>query len=260
MTDTHTHIYSLPNEPQPGVSTPEDLVLNASEAGVTRLIFPNIDSASVEPMLALHRAFPDSTYICAGLHPTEVNEDWKNTADDIFRRLEGNRIVAVGEVGIDLYWEKTFRRQQIEAFSAQLDIAREKGLPVIIHQREALDDVLGVLKDFGDGRPECVFHSFTGSPADAERILSSGECMFGINGVATFKNANELREAIPLIGINRILLETDSPYLAPVPKRGRPNHSAYLPFIATTVAGVLGIPEVDVERLTDANASRFFGI
>lgn len=258
MTDSHTHIYMPPEADDATQPSPEQLALNAFDAGVDRLVFPNIDVSSVRPMLALHRAFPGNTYICAGLHPTEVTENWEADLNEIFTLLDNEQIIAIGEVGIDLYWDKTFRDEQIEAFRRQCLIASERELPVIIHQREALDEVLGVIRDLGTDVPRCVFHSFTGNPEDAEKILEAGDFMFGINGVVTFKNARELRDALPAIGIDRILLETDSPYLAPVPKRGHPNQSAYLPYIAEAIAKELSLSAEDVSRITDSNASRFF--
>ena len=260
MTDTHTHIY-LPGEDGKGdIFSPEEYFRRALDAGVSRMIFPNIDRTSIEPLLKLHHLFPEHSYTAVGLHPTEVFDNWKDEFNYIFSAFSDETPVAVGEVGMDLYWDKTFREQQIAAFTAQVEKAEKMDLPVIIHQREALDETLGVLQDAGTSCPPCVFHSFTGSPTEADRILSSGDFMFGINGVATFKNAKDVRETIKLIGIERIMLETDSPYLAPVPKRGKRNESAFLPYIASVIADTLDILPEEVKSVTDSNATRFFNL
>ena len=163
--------------------------------------------------------------------------------------------MAVGEVGIDLYWDATFRREQMEAFAMQVEKARELGLPVIIHCRDGLDEVLEVLAGYR-GVP-AVFHSFGGTAQDVERIRALGDYWFGINGIVTFKNS-KLREVLPAIGLDRLLLETDSPYLAPVPNRGKRNESAFLPHIAAHIAQHLGLTTTQVAEATTANARQFF--
>lgn len=262
MTDTHSHIYLPEYDFSPDdFSERQAVVARASDAGVNRIIFPNIDRESVPAMLGLHRLFPDNTFVTAGLHPTEVAEDWQQETEEIFSLMSEYSPVAVGEVGIDLYWDRTFADLQIEAFAWQVDKARQMNLPVIIHQREALEETLSVLCALKEERPVCVFHSFTGNISDAERIMALGRNVyFGINGVATFKNAGELRSAIPVIGINNIILETDAPYLAPVPRRGKTNESSYLPYTASVVADALGVSVRELETVTDSTASEVFGI
>ncbi len=254
MTDTHTHIYM--DEFTDGGG---DALLRALSAGVSHMVFPNVDASSIAAMKSLHHRFPDNTSIAIGLHPTEINENWEKIVDDMEKELATGDYVAIGEVGMDLYWDKTYRKEQMEAFARQLRMAEKYGLPVIIHCREALDETLEVI---GKVKPDValIFHSFSGSPDDVKKIRAVCNPMFGINGVVTFKNAQPLRDALPEIGLDRILLETDSPYLAPVPHRGKRNESSYLPAICAKIAETLDIPVENVERQTDINAKTTFRI
>lgn len=256
LVDTHTHLYLDNFNPDGGG---EAAVRRALQAGVGHMIFPNIDAASIEPMEALAAKFPAEISCAMGLHPTEVREGWEAVVADMERRLTAapGRYVAVGEVGIDLYWDKTYREEQMQAFEHQVRLACRRGLPVIIHCREGLAETLEVLRGVPGAR--AVFHSFGGSVADVDAIRAVGDFYFGINGIATFKNSG-LRKVIPHIGAERLLLETDSPYLAPVPRRGRRNESAYLPYIAAFVADTLGTTAGQAAAATTANARRLFGI
>ena len=209
--------------------------------------------------MALHHRFPDHTSVAMGLHPTEVGDDWETVVDDMERLLDDGGFVAVGEVGIDLYWEKDRKAEQMQAFARQLRIASRLNLPVIIHCREALEETLQVISEVHPDVP-LIFHSFTGSPDDVRRIREVCDPMFGINGVVTFKNAKEIREALPLIGLDHILLETDAPYLAPVPFRGRRNEPAYVTHTCAKIAEVIGVSPEEVEKATDMNAKKLFGI
>lgn len=254
MIDTHTHIYM--EEFSDGGA---DALARALSAGVSHMVLPNVDTASVAPMLRLHERFPECTSAALGLHPTEVGDDWKEIVADMERQLSEGGFVAIGEVGVDLYWDKSRRDQQLEAFAEQLRIADRLGLPVIIHCREALDETLSVISEVKP-KVRLIFHSFTGSADDVRRIHRVCGPMFGINGVVTFKNAKELREALPEITLDRILLETDSPYLAPVPLRGKRNESSYLPAICAKVAEALGVASEEVERATTRNAIEVFSL
>ncbi|MDE5902192.1 MAG: TatD family hydrolase, partial [Muribaculaceae bacterium] len=193
-----------------------------------------------------------------GMQPDEMDRDWCTKTDDVFARFEDEHPVAVGEIGIDLYHDRTYRFEQMDAFGYQLDLAMSMRKPVIIHCREALDEVLEVIGGMGDGLPPLVFHSFTYGPEQAERVLRLPDTVIGINGVVTFKNAPDVREAVALAGIGRVVLETDSPYLAPVPKRGRTNESSYLPYIRDKVAEVCGVTAPEAEQATDATARKIF--
>lgn len=249
LIDTHTHLYL------PDFEVPDDAVRRALAAGVGHMLFPNVDLTTVEPMLALAEAFPGHTSVALGLHPTEVDGRWEEALERLQPYWSRAVYVAVGEIGIDLYWDKTFRDQQMQAFARQVALAREKCLPVIIHCREGLGEVLEVLQDYRD--VPAVFHSFGGTVAEVERIRGLGDYFFGINGIVTFKNSR-LRDVLPDIGIGRILLETDSPYLAPVPHRGKRNESAYITATAAHVAQALGMTAEAVASATTANACSLF--
>ncbi len=253
IVDTHTHLYL------PEFESPSAAVERAIDAGVGHMVFPNVDLSTIEPMLALHKLYPDNTSVAMGLHPTEVGDDWESVLARIESEFDSTcKFVAVGEIGIDLYWDKTYRLQQREVFRRQVNWAADRGLPVIIHCREGLDDVLDVLSSV-ERLPTGVFHSFGGSVADVERIRSIGDFYFGINGIVTFKNSS-LRDVLPAIGIDRLLLETDSPYLAPVPHRGKRNESAFIVHTAAYVANVLCLSQQDVHDITTANASSLFNL
>lgn len=252
MTDTHTHLYMDAFSGEESEAVERALV-----AGVTRLVFPGVSPAEYDSMMALHRRFPENTRVALGLHPTELGDDPDAILDDMENLLPGD-FSAIGEIGIDLHWEDKDMERQQRVFARQLGWARKWDLPLIIHCRDGLDALLEVLRQEKESLPVMIFHSFTSGPEDVRKIREVCDPYFGINGVATFKNGKEVREAIPEIGIDRIVLETDSPYLAPVPHRGTRNESSYIPLICGCVASTLGLPEEEVERITDENAARIF--
>lgn len=255
LIDTHTHLY-LPEFDEDGGSA---AVKRAVDAGVGRMIFPNVDCGTVQPMRRLHAEFPDRTFMAMGLHPTEIGDDWRDALALIHDEFTCNRhdYVAVGEVGIDLYWDKTYSEQQMMALEQQVQWAVDAGLPVIIHCREGLEQTLEVLEAFPAARG--VMHSFGGTPQDVERVRKVVDFYFGINGIVTFKNCN-VRESLPAIGMERLLLETDSPYLAPVPYRGKRNESAYIVHTAAHVADCLALTKEAVADATASNAESLFGL
>lgn len=251
--DTHTHLYL------PEFEAPAEVVERALAAGVGHMIFPNVDLTTVKPMQELHKAYSNVTSMAMGLHPTEINANWESDLATIKNELgDGSDYVAIGEIGIDLYWDKTFAAEQQKALAEQLKWAVELNKPVILHCREGLDSILEVM-DSLDKIPEGVFHSFGGDAADVERIRRRGDFYFGINGIVTFKNSR-LREVLPAIGIERLLLETDSPYLAPVPHRGKRNESAYIVNTCDHIASTLGLPSSQVAEITTANARTLFSL
>lgn len=255
LIDTHTHLYLPEFQPES-----EQTVRRAIDAGVGMMVFPNVDLSTIGPMKSLARKFPDNIRMAMGLHPTEVNADWKDALHIVREELcaPDSSYIGVGEIGMDLYWDRTFEREQMLALEEQCQWALEKDLPVIIHNREALDPVLEVISSFG-GRLRGVFHSFGGSRSDVERIKSSGDFYFGINGIVTFKNSS-LRGVLPVIGIDRIVLETDSPYLAPVPKRGKRNESSYIIHVGAFVGQALGKSLDEIADITSANARKLFSL
>ncbi|MDE5871467.1 MAG: TatD family hydrolase [Muribaculaceae bacterium] len=237
----------------------------AVDAGVELMVLPAVDRESAAEVAALHEERPERTRTAMGLHPTEVGEDWREELDDIVAILSPTDPVAIGEVGIDLYWDDSNLLFQKEAFIAQILLAGRMRLPVIIHCRDGVEvccECIEAAKEKSpDGAlPPLVFHSFTGSPADVRRIREVCDPYFGINGVVTFKNSGSLPESVKEIGIGRLLLETDSPYLAPVPRRGRRNESSYLTFINSKIAEILGLSPDEIDRATTRNAKDFFRI
>lgn len=254
--DTHTHLYLEDfDEDNKGRSA----VSRAIEAGVSKMIFPNVDLSTIKPMRSLASHYPEAISMAMGLHPTEVHESWKEDTRMVLDELEHNLsdYVAVGEVGIDLYWDKTYEREQMLALEMQTDAALRHNLPLIIHCREGQSQVLDVLKHFQGVK--AVFHSFGGTPRDVEEIRKVGDFYFGINGIVTFKNC-KVRESLPEITPTRLLLETDSPYLAPVPHRGKRNESAFIIHTAAHIAAHLDIPLAELEDVTTENAKKLFGI
>lgn len=255
--DTHTHLY-LPEFENDGHGM--RAVERAFDAGIEHLIFPNVDLTTVVPMKELHSLFPEQTSMAMGFHPTEIDQEWKQNLEAVKDELFLNRdeYVAVGEIGIDLYWDKTFAEQQMQALEQQFQWAVQLDKPVIIHCREGLDQTIEVLQVFADLKG--VMHSFGGTTADVERVLKTNESiMFGINGIVTFKNSR-VRESLPAIGLERLLLETDSPYLAPVPFRGKRCESAMLTHTAAHIASCLGISVDDLGRRTTENARSLFNL
>lgn len=232
-------------------------VRRAIDAGVTRMLFPCVNPTSLPDMRRLHEEFPDNTRLALGLHPTDLSENWREDLDTMEKLLPG-KFAAIGEVGIDLYHDTSMRAEQRQAFARQIGWAQRFHLPVIIHCREGLDDTLEVLSAATGELPPLVFHSFTGTADDVHRIRNVCDPWFGINGVVTFKNAPLLREALPEIGLDRILLETDSPWLSPAPKRGETNESARIPYIRDCIATTLGVTPTAVEKTTDKAAGTLF--
>lgn len=272
--DSHTHLYcdeflseeqprhhkknAVPPPPAPTPAGCEEAVERAIAAGVTTMILPANALGEIEPMKRLASKFPRHLHMAMGIHPTELTDNPQHALDIVEREINQNPglYCAVGEIGIDLYWEPCKRDWQMQAFDRQCRIALEKDLPIIIHCRDSLDETLEVLQSLPSS-PRGVFHSFGGSKEDVERIRIAGDFHFGINGILTFKNST-LRQVLPAIGLDRILLETDSPYLAPVPMRGRRNESAYLPYIALAVAEALSIDIREVASVTSANTRTLF--
>lgn len=252
MIDTHTHIYLEEFD-----EDRDAVVQRALDNGVHHLILPNVDLTTISPMHELHDRYPECTRMAMGFHPTEVNADWRKSLTEVERWFGERQYVAVGEIGIDLYWDKTYREEQKRVLDTQLHWASELKLPAIIHCRDGLDTILEAFDEYVGELPRGVFHSFTGTPEEVQRIRQRGDFYFGINGIVTFKKS-QVPAVLPEIGIDRILLETDSPYLAPVPNRGKRNESANIPHICHCIATHLGMTADEVSQITDTNASHLF--
>lgn len=253
--DTHTHIF----EPE----FAEDraaAVERAVNAGVRTLCLPCINENSIERMESMCREYPDVCRAMIGLHPTELGNDYKATLERFYDRLKSNPgYIAIGEVGIDLYWDDSRRDEQIDAFCCQIEWAHEMNLPLVIHSRNAFDELYSVMENNRSKNLKGVFHCFSGTKEEAEKLLSFDGFYLGIGGVVTYKNSS-LSQVLTTVPLDRVVLETDSPYLAPVPKRGKRNESAYIPFIAHKLAEVYGCPVEEVAAVTTDNARQLFGI
>ena len=255
MIDTHTHLYLDDYLPDKCA-----VVDRALAAGVEMMILPGVDANSIDPMRELHTLRPEATAMCAGLHPTEVKEDRCDHLTRIERELCDHTAdyVAVGEVGLDLYWEQDKLPWQLEALEAQLELADRLNLPIIVHCRSALSQMLDVVRSRRGHLPQMVFHCFGGTEKDVDAIRCElDEPLFGIGGVVTFKKST-LPDVLPRIGINHIVLETDAPWLAPVPHRGKINESSFLPHIAERIAIALNITPEQVDAITGHTARECF--
>jgi TatD DNase family protein len=251
--DTHAHLY------QPEfLSSLDEVIATANNHGVGAFVLPNVDIETIDPLMQVVEKHP-SCYAAMGLHPTSVKADYKPALDEIVGWINRYPFVAVGEVGIDLYWDKTYLRQQQEVFATQLELAILLNLPVIIHSRDAFAEIFDVLESYRGGGLRGVFHSFSGDTKEVEWIRNFGGFYFGIGGVLTFKNSN-LKEVVRDIPIEEIVLETDSPYLAPVPHRGKQNTPSYIPLIANALATYKALTPEQVEVITTQNAKNLFNL
>lgn len=251
--DTHTHLYDE------AFSKDADLAVErACTLGVDRMILPDICSSSRKAMFELSDRHPGVLFPCLGLHPTEIDGNWEEELERI-GEWKGRDIKAIGEIGLDLYWSKEFAVQQAEAFRRQLELAHNLDLPVIIHSRNATEPILEILGNCRLSGLRGVFHAYSGSLESWRELSRTGDWMVGIGGVLTFKKAS-IAETVKSIPLDRILLETDSPYLTPVPHRGERNESSYIPLIASTLAGILGLELEEVAAVTSSNAETLFGI
>ncbi len=253
LTDTHSHIYLEEFDDDRDI-----VVQNAIKQGVNNIFLPNIDSSSVKDMNNLVEKYPNNFYPMIGLHPTSVEDDYEKELNIVEQELKTKKYYGIGEIGLDYYWDTTFKNEQIKAFEHQLHLAMSNNLPAIIHIREAFDDVLKIIQ-----KPEYkelygIFHCFTGNEKQAKIITDNG-FMLGIGGIVTFKNAG-LDKIIEKISVNNIVLETDSPYLAPVPKRGKRNESAYIYYVAKKISEIKNISIQEIANMTTKNAEKIFNV
>ncbi len=265
MIDTHCHL--------DGEEFREDLeavIARAREAGVVAIGVPGIDLKSCATVMEVCQRYPDYCFPMLGLHPEEVRADWQQVLASIYPRLStphstfhiphSARILAIGEVGLDFYWSREFEREQLEAFEEQVRWSVELQLPLMIHCRKAQNELLNILKRYKDDLPGGVFHCFTGNEIEARELLSFERFVLGIGGVLTFKKSKlpeTLAQAVPL---SRIVLETDAPYMAPIPMRGQRNEPAFVAHVRRRLAEVYGVSEEEVSAVTNANVARVFGI
>jgi TatD DNase family protein len=249
-TDTHAHIYL-----EEFNADREDMLQRAHDQGVSAIYMPNIDHTSVDAMLELESKHQQCVAMM-GLHPCYVKKDFEKELYVVEHWLAQRKFAAVGEIGTDLYWDKTFWEQQKEAFLIQLSWAKKYSLPVVIHCRESLDETIAMIEAMQDGTLRGIFHCFGGSTEQANRIIKAG-FLLGIGGVSTFKKGG-LDEVLPNLSLDAIVLETDSPYLAPVPHRGKRNEPSYIPIIAHRVSELMKVDTAQLQEVTTQNAQKLF--
>jgi len=254
LIDTHSHIYQEDFD-----EDIEEVINRASQTGVNRILLPNIDLDSIDRMHRLVDAYPSYCLPMMGLHPTSAKADFQEQLDQLRPWFSKRNYIAVGEIGIDLYWDTTFFKEQQEAFERQLQWSIDLDLPVVIHNREAFEPIMNSIEKTGSDRLRGVFHSFGGTKEELDRILSLKGFYVGINGVVTFKNAR-LSESLEACPLDRIVVETDAPYLSPVPFRGKRNESAYIVKTVEKLAGIFQITPEDVGEWTTRNAKNLFGL
>ena len=253
LIDTHTHLYL------PEFDTDRDEVVNrAVQSGVGKLLMPNIDLDSAYKMLEVENRYPGICYSMIGLHPTSVKEDYLSRIEKLEILSANYKFYAVGEIGIDLYWDQSRLNEQITAFKMQVAFAIESGLPVVIHSRNSFPEVFKALEDFKGSNVKGVFHAFTGTIQDAEKAISIG-FKLGIGGILTFKNSG-LDTVVKETGPKHVILETDSPYLAPVPHRGKRNESSYICIINDKLAEITGLSREETASITFSNSVLLFGL
>ncbi|MEJ7778206.1 MAG: TatD family hydrolase [Daejeonella sp.] len=253
LTDTHTHLY-YETDPEKLA----DLMQRCFDHKIDRLFLPNVDASSVPQVFDLAKLYPQNCFPMLGLHPCDVKENYQEELDTIRESADKAKIYAIGEIGIDLYWDKKTLPFQQKAFRQQIAWAKELNLPIVIHCREAFDEIFEILIELKDHKLRGIFHCFTGTAEQAGKVIDLGFYL-GIGGVLTYKNSG-LDKAIEGISLDHMVLETDSPYLTPVPFRGKPNESSYLTYIAQKLADLKQVPLEEVARVTTENSKAIFGV
>ena len=253
LIDTLAHIYS-----EDFLHDVEEVLQRAYDNDVKKIVLPNIDSGSVKRMLDLTDAYPHLCFPLMGIHPTSIAADYREELEAVEYWLGKRKFYGIGEIGIDLYWDRSFYHEQEDAFRYQLKLAKSNQLPVVIHVRDSFDETYAIVKEEQDGNLKGIFHCFSGTEADAKKIVDLG-FLLGIGGVVTFNNSN-LKDAIKNVPVENLVLETDSPYLTPVPKRGKRNESAYLVYVAQTIAKIYDLSVNEIAEITSENARKLFKI
>jgi TatD DNase family protein len=253
LTDTHTHLYSEEFD-----TDRDEMMQRAINAGVSRFFVPAIDASCTQAMYDLETNYPSHVFLMAGLHPCYVKENFEEELAHVERQLQQRKFVAIGEIGIDLYWDKTTLEIQKISFKRQIQLAKKYNLPIVIHCRESFDEIFEVLETEKSADLRGIFHCFSGTFEQAQQALSYN-MKLGIGGVVTFKNG-KIDQFINQIPLENLVLETDSPYLAPVPFRGKRNESSYVALVANKLSELYQIPLEDIAKITTANAKSVFGI
>ncbi|HVA97815.1 MAG TPA: TatD family hydrolase [Bacteroidia bacterium] len=254
FTDTHTHLYAKEFD-----IDRNQLIENAIQKGVQRFFLPNIDSTFITDLLQLKNNFPENCFPMIGLHPCSVNENYVQELAIAANYLSKEKFIAIGEIGIDLYWDKTFFSQQQFAFRTQIEWAKKWNLPIVIHSRNSFDEVYEILSETNDNKLKGIFHCFSGNVEQAKKIIALGNFKLGIGGVLTFKNSG-LDNVVKEIDLEHLVLETDAPYLAPTPHRGKRNEPSYLVLIAEKLAAIKNCSVEEIAEITTQNSKIIFGI
>lgn len=254
LIDTHTHLFSDQFD-----EDRHSVIQAALDAGVSKMLLPNIDLESIDAMHQLEKDFPDNCLAMMGLHPCSVTENWESELAVVKEHLFNRKYIAVGEIGMDLYWDKSTLGYQQKAFAQQIEWAKQLKIPIVIHVRDAFNEAFEIVDQLNDDCLTGVFHCFTGTQDQAQHILNYGGFKLGLGGVLTFKNAG-LDKVIKDIELNHLILETDSPYLAPHPNRGKRNETSYITYVASKLAEVKGISIEEVAAVTTKNAEELFGL
>ncbi len=253
LTDTHTHLYS-----EQFSEDREAMMQRALSVGVNRFFIPAIDSSYVASMYELEANYPEHVFLMCGLHPTSTKENYLEELALVEKQLTQRKFYAIGEIGIDLYWDKTYLKAQQESFRHQIALAKQYRLPIVIHCREAFDEVFEILEEQKSDDLFGIFHCFTGSFEQAQQAISLN-MKLGIGGVVTFKNG-KIDQYLNQVDLKHIVLETDSPYLAPVPYRGKPNESSYIIHVAQKLAELYGVSLEEIAQITTKNSKDVFGV
>ncbi|MBT8285032.1 MAG: TatD family hydrolase [Flavobacteriaceae bacterium] len=253
ITDTHTHLYSEAFD-----GDRNEVIQKAIDLGIRRFFIPAIDSGYTSSMLQLERDFPGHIYLMMGLHPTHVKDNYEEELKHVEKMLSERKFYAVGEIGIDLYWDKTYFSQQRKAFKKQIALAKLHELPIVIHCRDSFDEIFEVLEEEKDERLHGIFHCFTGTYEQALKAIGYN-MKLGIGGVVTFKNG-KIDKFIDQIPLEHLVLETDAPYLAPTPYRGKRNEPSYLQQVLNKLSDIYQIPKEEIARITTDNSKKVFGI
>ena len=252
--DTHAHLYAKEFD-----SDIDDVIARAKRLGIEKILLPNIDSSSIESLHHLCKKKPDIFYPMMGLHPCSVDESWKTQLKEIEAKLFSNKYIAVGEIGMDLYWDKSFCKHQQEAFKIQIEWSIALDLPIVIHARDSFEEIFDVLACFDSKQLKGVFHCFTGGEEEVKKIRSLGDFLFGIGGVVTYKNSN-LPSTLSSLSLDELIVETDAPYLPPVPYRGKRNESSYVVEVITKLASIYHVSIDEVSKKTTLNAEKLFNL
>ena len=253
ITDTHTHLYS-----DQFIDDRDEMIQRALNAGVSRFFIPAIDSTYNEAMFQLEHDYPKNVFLMMGLHPTSVKDNYKEELQLVKDWIDKRNFYAIGEIGIDLYWDKSFLQQQQDAFKTQIQWAKQKELPIVIHCRDAFDEIFEILEEENDDKLRGIFHCFSGNIEHAQKAISYN-MKLGIGGVVTFKNG-KIDQFLNQIDLKNIVLETDSPYLAPTPYRGKRNESSYIVNVLEKLVTIYNLSPEEIANITTKNSENVFGI